>query len=129
MNLAGRYTSVIKRPEDVIFSATYNQVKAAADDACALTSGNIYSRGDLASIKLADVRDLFGSEFADDVSGGLNNVDPEKLAELASTMPRDDAELFDKLATEAGIAPIQVKAASAQGPGQQEALAEAGAQY
>jgi hypothetical protein len=113
LNLVGRYSDTVPRPEDVIFKLSYKEAKATVNDLCALTSGTTYSKNDLAHIKLADVQSLFGSEFANDVSTGLNSVDPEKMAELAATMPRDDAELFDKLAKEAGVNPITVKAASA----------------
>jgi hypothetical protein len=129
MNLAGRYTDTLPRPEDVIFKATYKEVRAAVDDSCALTSGTVYSKDDLGKIKLADVQSLFGSDFADEISSGLNNVDAEKLAELVATMPRDDAETFDKLAKEVGISPIRVKAASAASQVPQEVMTQAGAQY
>ena len=113
MHLVGRYTDMIQRPEDVIFKATLNNIKQACDDACALTTGNIYDREDFTKVALADVKALFGSDFSGEVQSGLDGVDPEKMAELAATLPRPDAELFDRLMTEAGVHPIQTKAASA----------------
>ena len=112
LNLVGHYSDAVPRPEDVIFKLSYKEAEATVNDLCALTSGTTYSKNDLAHIKLADVQSLFGTEFANDVSTGLNSVDPEKMAEMVATMPRDDAELFDKLAKEAGVAPVTVKAAS-----------------
>jgi len=129
MNLAGRYTDTLPRPEDVIFKATYKEARAAVEGSCAMLTGNIYSKNDFGKIKLADIQNLFGSDVANEVSGGLDNVDAEKLAEIAETMPRDDAELFDKLATEAGIAPIMTKAASEPDRVSDELLHAAGVTY
>jgi hypothetical protein len=113
IRLVGNYSDQIPRPEDVIFSAPYNSIKQAADDACALTSGTIYDREDFQKVALGDVKALFGSDFADEVKEGLDSVDTEKMAELAATLPRPDAELFDRLMSESGVHPIQQKAASA----------------
>lgn len=113
VGLAGNYTDMIKRPEDVIFEATHSNIKTACDDACAMTTGNIYDREDFHKVALSDVKALFGSDFSEEVKSGLDSVNPEKMAELAATLPRPDAELFDRLMTEAGVHPIQTKAASA----------------
>lgn len=129
LNLVGRYTDTIPRPEDVIFKLSYKEAQATVNDLCALTSGTTYSKNDLAHIKLGDVQGLFGAEFANDVSTGLNKVDPEKMAEMVATMPRDDAELFDKLAKEAGITPITIKAASTPQRRPAAAVAAAAAGY
>jgi hypothetical protein len=104
---------MIKRPEDVIFSATYRTIKTASDDACAMTTGNIYDSEDFGKVALDDVKALFGSDFAGEVQDGINGVNTEKMAELAATLPRPDAELFDRLMSESGVHPIQTKAASA----------------
>jgi hypothetical protein len=129
IGLVGRYSANIPRPEDVIFRDTYKEVRAAAEGACALTSGTLYAKEDFSKIKLASLQALFGKDFANDVRGGLDSVDPEKLAEMASTMPRDDAEIFDKLAREAGVSPMQTKAASAPMKVPQAVLEAAGAAY
>jgi hypothetical protein len=111
MGIHGRYSEAVPRPEDVIFEATFSQVKEASDDACALTSGTVYDKTRFKKIALADVQALFGSDFADEVSAGLE-VDAEKMAEQAQALPRPDAEAFDRLMSESGIHPIQTKTAS-----------------
>lgn len=112
LNLVGRYTETVPRPEDVIFEATYKEVEAAHGQVFAMTTGTVYDKGDLDKLALDDVKAMFGNDFASEVASGFN-VDPEKTAELAATLPRGDAELFDRLLTESGIRPIQTKTASA----------------
>ena len=109
--LVGKYTDNVPRPEDVIFKLTLKEARAGVNDACATTSGKIYDRTDFERIKVADIQALFGDKMVYEVSNGIS-VDPEKLAELASTLPRPDAETFDQLMAESGIRPIQVKEAA-----------------
>ena len=79
---------------------------------CAMTSGTVYDKGSLSKLALDDLRSLFGTDFAKEVSTGLD-LDVEKLAEVAHTLPRPEAELFDNLCQECGIAPAMSKGASA----------------
>ena len=127
IGLAGKYTDAIPRPEDVIFAATFSKAAAEADQLCPVTTGRLYRKQDFTKIALSDVRDLFGTDFADEVRGGPDAVDPEKLAEVVSTLPRNDAELFDRLADEAGVNPTATKSAAARygfDEGQLKALAD-----
>jgi len=114
IGLAGKYTDKLPRPEDVIFKATFSKAASDIAEHCALTSGNIYKKADFAKIALDDVRSLFGTDFAEEVKAGLDKVDPEKMAELVHTLPRPDAELFDRLMSDSGVFPQMNKAASAK---------------
>ena len=107
-----KYTDVIRRPEDVIFSATYKEVAAGASTTCALTTGSIYDKTHFSKISMDDLANLFGPDIAKQVGRGLD-VDPEKMAEIAETLPRPDAELFESLLKETGIPPMAHKMASA----------------
>lgn len=111
LKLVGRYTDTIKRPEDVIFSITYKEATAGIGSAVALSTGKVYDRSTFKKIALDDLSALMGADFAKEVQAGLD-VDVEKLAELAETMPRDDALLFEKLLTDTGIPPIHTKSGS-----------------
>jgi len=110
LNLKGRYTDMIKRPEDVIFKITYT--KAASDHAqiCTLQTGSFYDKSQLAKLAREDVESLFGTEFANEVCTGLE-IDPEKMAAVAHTLPRPDAELLEAVLSEAGQQPQMRKAA------------------
>ncbi len=65
-----------------------------------------------ASSLVADVRSLLGDDFAEEVRTGFNSIDPEKMAEVAATLPRGDAALLDSLMSDAGLRPTMSKAAS-----------------
>ncbi len=124
--LAGKYSDAIPRPEDVLFRATFGKVAADLAHHVATTSGKVYDKDAFKKVAVDDLRSLFGDEFAALVATPLGEVDPEKLAEQVSTLPRPDAQLLDSLLSESGVAPVMTKAASArQGltTAQMEALA------
>ncbi len=96
--------------EDVLFALSFDAVKIANE--FFTTTGSAYTPEQLARLKLAAVRDVFGAEVSNAVANGLN-VDGAKMAEFASTMPRPDAQMLDLIMKEAGLAPV-AKSAGAQ---------------
>jgi len=110
-HLADKYSSAIPCPEDVVFPATWKVAQAFVNDGCTLTTGSVYNRDDFSKLALSEVRDLFGDSIAQEVANGLA-VDPEKMADVAATFPRPDAQLFDRMLSDNGIAPV-VKQATA----------------
>lgn len=106
-----RLVSNLQKPEDVFFNLTEKTASKLRSEHFATTSGNIYKLADIDILKLDDVRSLMGSDFADAISTGGLLVAPEKLAEIVPTLPRGDAELFDRLLESVGIAPIAKEAA------------------
>jgi len=127
IGLKGKYTETLPRPEDVIFKVTYT--KAAADHGrlCALTTGNVYEKDQFSKLAREDVINLFGNDFAAEVCTGLD-VDPEKIAELAHTLPRPDAELLEQLLSESGQQP-QLNKSAAYEPLDEKVLEELAASY
>lgn len=113
--LLNKYSAAIPAPEDVLFQATYSKTSEFIKDACTLVSGHVYDKNDFTKLSLQHVKDLFGDEFAECVASGFN-VDPEKMAELATTLPRPDAELLEQLFDDANVRPI-AKQAALQGIG------------
>ena len=109
-HVLNKYSESVPAPEDVFFSATYKEAEEFVKDACTTTTGSVYSTQDFAKLSTSDIRDLFGDELAKEVTTGLK-VDPEKLATVASTLPRPDAQLFDRLLSDTGITPIAKEAA------------------
>lgn len=105
--------STLARPEDVLFRVTVKAAEQTLADHVSLTSGSIYAKAALARVPLGEVRAVMGDGFADAVSAGGLFVDTEKLAQVAPTMPRDDAELFDRLAARFGVRPAHKEAAHA----------------
>jgi len=111
IGLRGKYTELLPRPEDVIFKVTYTKAASDMEQLCALQTGSIYDKSQLAKLAREDVESLFGSDFANEVCTGLD-VDAEKLATVAHTLPRPDAELLESLLSEAGQNPQLQKSAS-----------------
>lgn len=110
IGLKGKYTEILPRPEDVLFKVTYTKAASDHTKLCALQTGSIYEKGQLAKLARENVESLFGSDFANEVCTGLE-VDAEKLAEVAHTLPRPDAELLEALLSEVGQHPQLNKAA------------------
>jgi hypothetical protein len=127
INLNGKYTDTIKRPEDVIFKVTYTKAASDRDALCTLQTGNIYEKDQLAKLAKEDIQALFGNDFAAEVSRGFE-VDPEKMAAVAETLPRPDAELLEQMLAEAGQQPQFGKSAVDDAVSQKE-LEEMAALY
>jgi hypothetical protein len=110
-----RLVSDLPRPEDVFFDLTEKVASEMRAKHFATTSGNIYQLADVEGLKLAEVRDLMGTDFAEAISTGGLFVSPTKVAEIVPTLPRGDAELFDRLLSSCGIHPTAKEAAHEKG--------------
>jgi len=115
LNLKGKYTDSIRRPEDVIFKVTFTKAASEQAELCTLQTGNVYNKDQLSKLAKEDVESLFGTDFANEVCVGLD-VDPVKMAEVAHTLPTPDAELLEHLLAEAGQNPAFGKYASDNAP-------------
>jgi len=123
LNLHDKYGAIIKSPEEVIFKVTFTKAAADRAECCAMTTGNVWTQEQLSKVGRDDLESLFGTDFVKAVSDGMT-VNTEKLAEIAHTLPRPDAELFDSMMAECGVQPTMQKAASDVNRLSQEALAE-----
>ncbi len=112
--LRGDYASGdVDRPEDVLFRITGKVARDYASRHVASSSGAVYRTEDLAGLAITAVRDRMGDGFADAVVDDVGLwMDTDKLAAIMATMPRDDAEAFDRLAAAAGAAPVSKHASS-----------------
>jgi hypothetical protein len=110
IGLSGRYTENILRPEEACFGVTITKVAEWRDSHCATTTGSIYAMKDFERVPLDDLHAVFGDDIVDAVRSGLH-VDPEKMAEVAATLPQPDAHLFDQLLRDSGIFPVIKQAA------------------
>lgn len=113
--LAGHYTSRLPRPEEIFCEVLYKVARAAVDEAVQLTTGSIYRRDELARLKLSEIREVFGNDIAEACATGIQ-VDPEKAAEVFHTLPRNDADLLDRVLGEQGIHPMCKAATKHEGP-------------
>lgn len=86
-----------------LYTITVKEAKSIVNDHVQLTNGSVYKKAQLENIKLNEIEDMFGVDFAERVSSGGLFVDSEKLAEELSTLPRGDAGLFDTLVDSLGV--------------------------
>lgn len=119
--LAGHYTDMLPRPEAVFCETTYKTAQAAVDESIQLTTGNIYRREDVVKLALSEIRGVLGDDLAEAMSIGLM-LDPEKLAEVAPTLPRPDAALLDSVMAEHGVRPLRKAAQAVRRPSHAELL-------
>jgi hypothetical protein len=110
--LVSDYGPSVPRPEDVLFNVNEKSANSAIIAHIPMTNGNIYKIADLENLAINDIRDWMGTDFADEVSAGGLFVSTEKLAELLPTLPRGDADHFDRLLSQNGIMPFAKEAAS-----------------
>jgi hypothetical protein len=104
LRLKDQYGSILKRPEDVVFAVTFTKAAQDVASLCELQTGNVYTKEQLSKLSRDDVLSVFGENFVDDVSTGLE-LDTEKLAAVAHTLPRPDAEVLERLLMEVGQHP------------------------
>ena len=108
------YSPAVPRPEDVLFEVTFSKTAKELSSRVATTSGTVYTKEALARVKIADIQSLFGEDIANEVKSTSGTVDPEKMATVLPTLPRPDAEMFDKLMSSNKLPPDMRKAASSK---------------
>lgn len=104
LRIKGKYGEILKRPVDFIFALPLTKAAADLSNFCELQTGAIFEKAQLSKIAVEDLEAALGSDFVEQVTTGLD-VDPEKIASIASTLPRGDAELLEGLLAEAGQHP------------------------
>jgi len=97
------YHQGVDMPEELFFDVLEKEAQSILESHVRLTTGQVYPLGVIANLPLEKISEVLGKEFSDAVSAedGLF-VDAEKFAEIAPTLPRDDAALLDR-AIEAAI--------------------------
>lgn len=120
----------LDRPEEVMFQLTAKTASEFVNSHIQMPSGTVYEKSAFSELSLDHVQDWLGEEFAEAVSAGGVFVDPEKIAAIAPTLPRGDAEAFDRMASSAGIGAFAKTAATASDGGlTPDALYGLAAQY
>ena len=104
LGIYGKYTDTIRRPDDIVFKTTFRKAASEMLRIVPLQTGNIYAKEQLAKLAREDVVSLLGDDFASEVSTGLD-LDPEKFAEQAATLPLPDAQILDRMLNEIGQYP------------------------
>tara|TARA_A100001015_G_C14377857_1_gene476818 strand:- start:85 stop:525 length:441 start_codon:yes stop_codon:yes gene_type:complete len=114
-NLVKSYGKSLERPEDIIFGVTKEAIASVSTELIGSDlTGTFFKRADLERLSVSELGDALGEDFADAVSTANAWVDTEKLAKILPTLPRNDMEIFEAVAAEAGVTPFATKSASAR---------------
>lgn len=92
----------LERPEEILFQVTEKAASDFMESHVQMTSGTVYEKAAFEALDREVVARWMGTELADEVAAGTQ-IDPKKLATIAATLPRPDAEMFDRMAAEAGV--------------------------
>jgi hypothetical protein len=109
-NRLQEYGPAFPRLEDVLFGVTREKMASVSKDYTTTITGSIYRLEDLERVKLAEVQAWFGEDIAESVTSDGLRVDSEKAAEVLPTLPRGDAELFDRMMSDLGLQPAAKEA-------------------
>lgn len=104
----------LERPEDVLFKVTEKVAREFVSDHVQTINGAIYEKAALSNLDIEQIQKWMGDDIADACGGVL--LDTEKLAELLPTLPRPDADMFERMAEAANV-PVSFKEKSASAAG------------
>jgi hypothetical protein len=98
------YYEGVPMPEEFCFNIQEKEAQAYVDAHVQLTTGNVFTQRQLRKLPLEKFSEALGSDFAQAVSdaSGLK-IDWDKFAEVAPTLPRDDAKLLEHIIKAAGV--------------------------
>lgn len=102
----------LPRVEDVLFPLTREKMASAASELTSTTTGHLYHLADVEKLKLASVRAQLGADIAEALTANGIHVSGDKAARVVPTLPRGDAEVFDRLMSQAGLQPVAKQAAA-----------------
>lgn len=100
--ICNHYIHGVELPEEIFFAVQEKTASAIMAQHVVLQNGNVYRVGEFANLPLTKISEVLGSEFAEAVQDANGNIDPEKFAEIAPTLPRDDANLLERVIQKAG---------------------------
>jgi len=95
------YGDGLARPEDSLFRITEKTASDFLNAHVQLTTGAVFEKQALEALDIPTLQSWMGEEMADECGGVM--MDHEKLAEIVSTLPRPEAEMFERMAREVGI--------------------------
>lgn len=90
------YQDGIDLPEEIFFQVSVKQAEAARSTFITLQNDEVLDVGTIGHLPLEKISEALGKDFADAVSEN-GSVSTEKFAEIAPTLPRDDANLLSRM--------------------------------
>lgn len=89
------YNQGLNLPEEDFFQFLKKEAQAILDGHVTLSTGNTYPVEAFQYLPLDKVAEVMGDEFKNEVTGIDGRVSAQKVAEIAPTLPRDEAVLFE----------------------------------
>ena len=94
----------LEMPEEIFFRLTEKKAQAFRNGHVELQTGTIIPLEALTTLDLSKVSGALGDEFTKAVAAGDSlDVDVEKFARVAATLPRGDAQLLERALASAGL--------------------------
>ncbi len=91
-------------PEEIFFCLTEKKAQAFRNGHVSLQTGTIIPLEALTTLNLSKVSDTLGDDFVKAVTAADSlDVDIEKFARVAATLPRSDAQLLERALASAGL--------------------------
>lgn len=107
--LTGFYSTDIDRPEDVMFGINYKVAAEVESSSVRLVTGETFDKSAMDGVSTDMVETWMGTELADACKDDISDeLDIEKLAAVAATLPRADAVTFRNMLQSAGVQPAAV---------------------
>jgi hypothetical protein len=94
--LCDEYVHGVELPEEFCFTVLEKDAEDAADNFVTLTTGNSWPVESFLTLPLEKIAEVLGGDFTGHVTGADGEVDPVKFADVARTLPRDDAVLLER---------------------------------
>ncbi len=95
------YYEGVPMPEDFLFHIQEKEAQAFMDAHIQMSTGKAYSLAAIKKLPLKKFADVMGKEFVEAISDKDGRINWNKFADVAPTLPRPDAQLFDKLVKDA----------------------------
>lgn len=93
----------LDRPEEALFQVTEKVARDFLAKHVQLTNGTVYEKSALEQLPVDLLRQWMGDDLVSEVASDGLLVDTAKLAAIVSTLPRGDADMFDRMAEVAGL--------------------------
>jgi hypothetical protein len=107
--LAAYYHTSVDMPEEICYDVLEKEAAAILDGHVVLTTGNVYPLELFRNLPIDKMAAVMGDEFADAVRNEAGDLDLEKFAEVAPTLPRPDALLLERIVSSSEGEPTRME--------------------
>jgi hypothetical protein len=95
------YHEGVPMPEEFVFNLQEKEAQAFIDAHVQLTTGKAFALDRLKKLPMGKLASALGKDFVEAVAGKDGKLDWNKFAEIAPTLPRNDAKILESLIKDA----------------------------